>query len=247
MKFKEKPVEQIMCDCGRAALEIRLVERHIHSNNPLWDENAANSTEEYYVYTDGCLFCLNEAELKFERLRAIDKIVKESNLGKKYQSFDLSKVKPSVAHAMNQSLYLYGMTGRGKTFAIASKWKAELEAGKNPVFISTFDLILKLQETQRQNSTMSESSVLNYYSSKILFLDDIGAEKLSDFALSRITQIIDRRYVNNLRTVITSNLSIAQLKDLYGERLASRIRGLCNLMEMAGKDERAIRSIPKEG
>jgi len=85
--------------------------------------------------------------------------------------------------------------------------------------------------------------LLDHYGAKVvlLVLDDLGAEKVSDFVLQTLYDLLDRRYGECLETIITSNLSLDQLTVHYGshgDRLASRIAGMGPALVLKGKDRR---------
>ena len=84
---------------------------------------------------------------------------------------------------------------------------------------------------------------LEFYRAKVpfLLLDDLGAEKVSDFTLQTLYDLLDRRYGECLETLITSNLTLGQLAEhygLHGDRLASRIAGMGTTLAIKGKDRR---------
>lgn len=60
---------------------------------------------------------------------------------------------------------------------------------------------------------------------KWLVLDDVGGELVTDTWKSNLTEIVLRRNSSKLKTAITSNLSEAEFKSRYDERIISRIRG----------------------
>ena len=64
----------------------------------------------------------------------------------------------------------------------------------------------------------------DWCSTRFLVLDDLGTERAWDGWLSRLDELIDRRYGDKLRTVITSNLDGKTFKERYGERISDRIR-----------------------
>ena len=73
---------------------------------------------------------------------------------------------------------------------------------------------------------------------RILILDDIGAEKATDWAVETLFVIINDRYEKMLPTIYTSNLSLQQLGETLGDRIASRIAGSCALIDLGNKDRR---------
>jgi hypothetical protein len=110
-------------------------------------------------------------------------------------------------------------------------------------FMRTVDLLKAIRNSFNDNSGDSEKYLLDYYGAKVPFLvlDDLGAEKVSDFVLQTLYDLLDRRYGECLETLITSNLSLEELAGHYlghGDRLASRIAGMGPTLVLRGKDRR---------
>lgn len=80
----------------------------------------------------------------------------------------------------------------------------------------------------------SELTVVGY---DILCLDDLGAEKMSDFKRESLYYLIDERYKNNLSIIITSNFTIQQLDELE-PRIASRLQEMGKILYFRGQDYR---------
>jgi len=72
----------------------------------------------------------------------------------------------------------------------------------------------------------------------VLLVDDLGAERYTEWVQEQIVQLLDYRYRNNLSTIITSNLNLKELRDKVGERIYSRVVGLCKPILIYGKDFR---------
>ena len=73
---------------------------------------------------------------------------------------------------------------------------------------------------------------------KLLLLDDIGAERGTDFAIQELYNLINFRYSNELATLYTSNLSIKELGSKIGVRISSRIEGSTTVAKFTEKDRR---------
>ena len=69
-----------------------------------------------------------------------------------------------------------------------------------------------------------------------LVLDDLGAEKTSEFSLSALYRVIEYRINEFNPTIVTSNLSLKQLNE-WEPRIASRLGGM-NVIKMGGRDRR---------
>jgi DNA replication protein DnaC len=72
----------------------------------------------------------------------------------------------------------------------------------------------------------------------VLILDDIGAERLTDFVAETFYLIVNGRYNKMLPTIFTSNFTIGELSERVGDRIASRIVEMCDLVELIGEDKR---------
>ena len=74
----------------------------------------------------------------------------------------------------------------------------------------------------------------------LLILDDLGAEFQTAFTTSAIYNLINSRNARGVPTIISSNLSIKELKERYPESVASRIIGNFATVEFIGSDIRQI-------
>ena len=76
----------------------------------------------------------------------------------------------------------------------------------------------------------------------LLALDDLGAECPTEWAVETLSSLIDARTAAGLPTVVTSNYRIGQVRDLWGgmagKRVASRLAGACECIEVTGPDRR---------
>lgn len=138
-----------------------------------------------------------------------------------------------------RGLYIHGPVGTGKTHIAYSLKKHWDSLGGRSIFWNTTELLRsikndfdkKLYDRDREEERIIESRGL-------LFLDDIGSEKMTDFVAETFYLIVNHRYQENLPIVFTSNLPIADLADRVGDRTASRIVEMCDVIELIGDDRR---------
>jgi DNA replication protein DnaC len=78
-------------------------------------------------------------------------------------------------------------------------------------------------------------------SCNLLIIDDLGSEKLTEWVRERIVSIIHTRVSNGLSTIYTSNLSPDELRQEMGDRIASRVLGCSQIVEITGADRRGVR------
>ncbi len=72
----------------------------------------------------------------------------------------------------------------------------------------------------------------------LVVLDDIGAEKATDWVAERLYSIIDTRYRTERATILTSNCTEKQLQDQLGGRIVSRIFEMTEQVPVLGPDYR---------
>lgn len=119
-----------------------------------------------------------------------------------YDKYDASKE--------NKGLYLHGTFGSGKTFLLAALLN-ELSISKGVKYeIVYFPEMLR---TLKDNFNILDGKVRYYSNVEILLIDDIGAEKVTDWGRDEILgTILQARMNNHLTTFFTSNLTIDELE-----------------------------------
>lgn len=152
-------------------------------------------------------------------------------------------------------LLLSGSVGTGKTRKLletivaylvernienAERWgevSAPTDKAIRRTFLTVADVLRMIKEEfDRPPSGMSLMDVM--INAPILFLDDLGAEKGSEWVKEQLYIVINERY-NWMRPVMmTSNLSKKEIAECYGDRFASRLVEMCEIIKMDGKDRR---------
>lgn len=137
-------------------------------------------------------------------------------------------------------IVLRGNTGCGKThlaIAIARqiptepiKMRGGWDVAPGSVFTTAPELLLKIRSAFRDDAKQSEEQLIEYYSGcELLILDDLGSEKTSEFAITTLYIILDRRIRENLKTIITTNLLQSEIEATFGARIASRLSAMENI------------------
>ena len=72
-------------------------------------------------------------------------------------------------------------------------------------------------------------------------MDDVGTEMLTSFVQSAFYRIVNDRLVNRRKTVLSTNLPMAELERRYGGAAASRIRGEYQMLRFFGEDIRVLK------
>ena len=90
------------------------------------------------------------------------------------------------------------------------------------IFITVDDFIEELKLSFNDNSSTDEI-IVKYSNAYFLVFDDLGTKKVSEWILGVLYLIINRRYENLRKTIITSNFSLSEIADIYDSRISSRI------------------------
>lgn len=144
----------------------------------------------------------------------------------------------------NKSVFVAGGCGSGKThmaIGLLIEWFKKYAPHKTsmdfPVFLPSVEFFLELKNTF--GSDDSERMILDKYTKPtLLCIDDVGAEKISDWSRQMFYVLIDRRYRDEKQTIITSNLALGRFSELIDDRIASRIAGMGEVVYLNAEDYR---------
>ena len=132
---------------------------------------------------------------------------------------------------------MLGNTGLGKTHLSLSIANEVLSKGYSVIYDSIINILHKIEnEHFGRDKTNDTLSLIN--ETELLILDDLGTEYSSSFYVSTIYNIINTRLNASKSTIISTNLSLAEIGDRYDERIVSRITTMYNCMTFAGNDVR---------
>lgn len=131
----------------------------------------------------------------------------------------------------NRGLLLFGSVGTGKTFAAACIANALMERGFSAVMTSLVALV----------DGGSADLMYQINDTDLLVLDDLGAERSTDYGLERLYAAVDARYRSGKPAIYTTNLSLEVLKkprDARYTRIYDRILERCFPVEFRGVSRR---------
>lgn len=134
----------------------------------------------------------------------------------------------------NQGLLFYGTVGTGKSYTAACIANYLLEHSTSVVMTS---FVRILQEMQGFDREREESFSYRLNSVSLLIIDDLGAERSTDYALEKVYGIIDNRYRAKKPLILTTNLTLQQMQgvtDIRYERIYDRIFEMCYPLEFTG-------------
>jgi DNA replication protein DnaC len=137
-----------------------------------------------------------------------------------------------------RGLWFMGPVGTGKTTLAMLVSKAALAAGRSVAIYSLPRLLNEIRETH----TMKRSHldlIDRLTAVDLLHIDDVGAERTTDWVLEELYSIVNARYVDGRSIVITTNiLDRAALCEQITERTVSRLTEMCDEIPVVGHDHR---------
>lgn len=133
------------------------------------------------------------------------------------------------------SLLFLGGTGLGKTHLSGAIAKTVIDRGFDVLYDSAMHIFSSFESAKFHGGADHTD---RYLTVELLILDDLGTELGGTFTVSCLYDIINTRLVRGLPTVVSTNLTMAELADRYGERIASRFIGEYTPLIFRGKDVR---------
>lgn len=191
-----------------------------------------------------CVVEREEAKIReaqnFAKKREIEKLFSISNLGERFSksTFELfldrngseTAYKVAVKYVKTfkewngESLILWGEPGNGKTHLAAAIVNELSKKGYIVVFQSVPELLQRIRSTFNSENKENETQIMRaLLECDLLILDDIGAEKTTEWVEEKLFNIIDGRYRKELPTLYTSNLEPKELKNQVGKRSYDRM------------------------
>ena len=151
---------------------------------------------------------------------------------------------------VERGLFLNGPPGIGKTHMAVSVLKhVILRTGARGLFYDTRELLRVIRSTFNPVTRTAEMDVLQpVMEAELLVLDDLGAEKTSEWVEETMNVIVNTRYNERRPTIFTSNYEDLpdeegdpqSLKARVGFRIHSRLHEMCEFLEFDGADYRHL-------
>lgn len=139
-----------------------------------------------------------------------------------------------------KNLLFRGNTGLGKTFLSSCIANELLKKGKTVLYQTAPIMLDSIVDYRfgKNNSNLLE----NLLSVDLLIIDDLGTESLNSMKFTELFNIINTRLLNQnnkiTKTIISTNLTMKNLSEMYDERIISRFVGYYNILPFFGEDIR---------
>lgn len=203
------------CHCFRQQ-EIRLLYAQSHIQDMIERENFSTLSYQYYQGDDLRRF---EAAVQLSR-----KFVQ--NFNDEYEN-----------------LFFYGTVGTGKSFLSGCIAGELLQQGHSVIYFSAaglFDMLARYSFDAKSKELLYDLCE-DLYGCDLLIIDDLGTETTNGFITSQLFSCLNERYLRRKATLISTNLTLEELRDRYSDRIFSRITSHFALCKLTGADIRILK------
>ncbi|MBO5292168.1 MAG: ATP-binding protein [Lachnospiraceae bacterium] len=166
-----------------------------------------------------------------------------------YTGEDLTRFQGAVRACRNfieafgseyHNLFFYGTVGTGKSFLSSCIAKELIERGRLVIYFSAAGLFELLSQMTFEHKSKEElySFYEDIYNCDLVIIDDLGTELTNSFVSSQLFSLLNERHLRRKSTLISTNLSLEELRDRYSDRIFSRITSNYEVCKITGPDIR---------
>lgn len=171
-----------------------------------------------------------------------------------YQGEDLENFRKAVETSLSfikhfpenpQNLLFFGEVGTGKSFLSGCIAKEILDRGFSVVYFSASALfnLLSRYSFEAGSKEILYKTYEDLYNCDLVIVDDLGTELSNSFTNSQFFAFLNERQLAGKSVIISTNLSLEELKTRYSERIFSRLTGNFTFRKLSGPDIRTCRNI----
>lgn len=190
-------------------------------------------TDERFGQARSCPDCANDGEEAVLRREKFATLPNKNN-PKTFNNWEFKSelaesldVAQSYANGSESSpiLVLEGPNGTGKSHLIEAIGRVMLESGHLVRFTFMPDWLDALKATFDMSDSATFQNVFESFSvtPEILLMDDLGAERTTEWTIAQITRLFDWRYRNDLLTVVTTKYGERETESMQGSTIADRL------------------------
>ncbi|ETP71327.1 DNA replication protein [Lachnospiraceae bacterium JC7] len=136
------------------------------------------------------------------------------------------------------SIMFTGSTGTGKTFLINCVAKALMDSFHSVIYLTSTDLFESFSRAMKKDDEDQQEIQDAILNCDLLVIDDLGTELNNSYTTSKLFYVLNQRMVFHKSVIISTNLSLNMIRDLYTERISSRIISDYYIIPLYGNDQR---------
>lgn len=139
-----------------------------------------------------------------------------------------------------QNLLFYGTVGTGKSFLSGCIAHELLSKGHSVIYFSAsglFDTLARYSFDVKAKESLYQF-YQDLYQCDLIIIDDLGTEVTNSFVTSQLFACLNERALRRKSTIISTNLSLEELRDRYSDRVFSRLTSNYTICKLTGPDIR---------
>ncbi len=145
-----------------------------------------------------------------------------------------------------RNLFLYGDTGVGKTFLSNCIAKELIDKSHSVIYLSSFELFDTLAKSKFGKDEAANQMNEHIFDCDLLIIDDLGTELPNSYTVTQFFLCINERLLRKKSTIISTNLSLESVKEVYTIRTFSRITSNYTMLKLTGDDIRIKKKLMKK-
>jgi DNA replication protein DnaC len=194
-----------------------------------------------------------ERRIHMARMRGVSSVIPRKYRGVSFERAPVPQLDPEAVRAVRKfvlrieehlsagrGIWLEGDVGTGKTTLAMLVSKAALDKNCSVAIYSVPRLLARIRVTYG-----ADTGGLSYMdlfdrlvTVDLLHLEDVGAERPTDWVLEQLYSLINERYEQQRSVMITTNVSLDDLEQQLGPRTVSRLVEMCDPIRLYGPDRR---------
>lgn len=147
-----------------------------------------------------------------------------------------------------ENLFISGPVGVGKTYLTHCIARELLSENHSVLYLASQDLFRLLGRytfsrggsRSPEDAGETDEAYEALFSCDLLIIDDLGTEISNTFVTTQLFLLMNERAARRKSLILSTNMSLAEIRDTYSERISSRILGSCTLVHMSGTDIRTL-------
>ena len=143
------------------------------------------------------------------------------------------------------NLLMTGAPGLGKTFLSACIAREVSDHGFSVVYDTAAHIFQQFESGKfgRDNPYEEDPDreINRYLNCDLLIMDDLGTEMLTSFVQAAFYRIVNDRLLSRRKTVLSTNLTVAEIGQRYGQAVRSRVEGEYQVLPFFGEDIRILK------
>lgn len=175
----------------------------------------------------------------------IDAVSHKSSLDMAKEAFTVCRSFSDHFGSEFQNLLIYGSTGVGKTFLTHCIARELMDRIHSVIYVTSSQLFDLLGNREFGTNQQDRQAGALLDDCELLIIDDLGTELTNSFTVSQLFICLNDRILQKKSTIISTNLSLNEIKSIYSERTFSRISSNYRLLRLVGDDIRIKKKLMK--